>query len=590
MVGKNVIFSTLDRFDKAVDNILGKSNGDISRLSAEDVKRLISDFRVHLIELELENEKLQRAKLDLSESQNHYALLFDYAPVGYLVLNNSGIILEANLTLARMLGVTRIDLIGHPFIEFIHENDIIFYENYIQRFDKHLFKQNLAIHIQNFEGKFIRAELQGNVNHRKELGIEIWLAVIEDQEQKQFMKSIKSLNQKINDQTFQLIATNRDLQKNIQELASSKKELLEREAKLNSIFNAAVEGIITIDERGAIVSINKAGENIFGYTQKELMGKHINILIHNIQQQYGIDDLSNYYASKNIVSKICELEGRHKNGSEIPIDLSMAEFNIGQKRFFTCILRDVSERKNKELRDKEHLDELAHVTRLGLMGEMAAGIAHEVNQPLTAIASYLQACMLFTDPNNPDIAKLIETMQKANQQALRAGKIIHRMRDFVKSRKMEKVSTNINYLINEAMSLCETEFKQYDILCKKELESTLPNIEVDKVHIEQVLLNLIRNSIEALSKLPKEIQRVLVVQTYLETQRHIEVRIKDNGPGMDETEKNNILKPFFTTKDTGMGMGLSISRSIIEAHQGFLRYNSKKGKGSTFYFTLPIVI
>ena len=428
------------------------------------------------------------------------------------------------------------------------------------------------------------------MSHNNESGMEICIAVIESQEPEEITDSIKILNQQLDDQIAQVIVTNQDLQKNIKELAISKKIILEREARLNSIFNAAIEGIITIDDCGKIVSINNAVQSIFGYSEDELMGEMaINLLYNNDKHQQSRSLFGEYVLDgKNIVSKVKEIEGKHKDGSLIPIDISVAEFNIGEKSYFTGILRDVSERKIKEQKDKEHLDELAHVTRLGLMGEMASGIAHELNQPLTAISSYLKACLMITDSTDPDVNILMDTMQKANHQTLMAGQIIHRMRDFVKSRKMQKAAVDINFLVDEAMKLCEVEFKQYGIICKKELELVLPSIEVDKIHIEQVLLNLMKNSAEALSRLPQDIQRILVVQTYLDNQNQIEVRIKDNGPGLDENERHKILKPFFTTKESGMGMGLSISRSIIEAHEGFLRFNSKKGKGSTFYFTLPI--
>lgn len=580
----------LNSFQNAVDKMLNNLKIDISRMSTKDIKRLISDFRVRLIELEIENEKLQRTQVDLSDSHNHYAQLFDYAPVGYFVLNDNGVIIEANLTFTRMLGIVRMELVGRLLIEYIHPNDLHLFEEFIQGFSKNLFKKNLKVKINNTFGEYSLVEFQGNVSHNNESGMEICIAVIESQEPEEITDSIKILNQQLDDQIAQVIVTNQDLQKNIKELAISKKIILEREARLNSIFNAAIEGIITIDDCGKIVSINNAVQSIFGYSEDELMGEMaINLLYNNDKHQQSRSLLGEYVLDgKNIVSKVKEIEGKHKDGSLIPIDISVAEFNIGEKSYFTGILRDVSERKIKEQKDKEHLDELAHVTRLGLMGEMASGIAHELNQPLTAISSYLKACLMITDSTDPGVNILMDTMQKANHQTLMAGQIIHRMRDFVKSRKMQKAAVDINFLVDEAMMLCEVEFKQYGIICKKELELVLPSIEVDKIHIEQVLLNLMKNSAEALSRLPQDIQRILVVQTYLDNQNQIEVRIKDNGPGLDENERHKILKPFFTTKESGMGMGLSISRSIIEAHEGFLRFNSKKGKGSTFYFTLPI--
>ena len=386
-----------------------------------------------------------------------------------------------------------------------------------------------------------------------------------------------------------MIAINTELQNHIRELAHSRHELEEREARLNSIFNAAVEGIITIDECGFIVCVNKAVSHIFGYAENEIVGENISKLMSfpcKNDQSYFSDYLLNNKDS--IVGQVREQEGKHKNGMIIPIDLSIAEFHIDNKYYFTGIIRDVTERKLKEQKEKEHLNELAHVTRLGLMGEMASGIAHEVNQPITAVANYTQACLHFIKTGKPDVFKLAETMEKANEQALKAGQIIRRMRDFVRSRKMQRAIVKINSLVKEAVSLCEAECKQNGIICKLELSEYLPDVFVDSVHIEQVILNLVRNSIEALNTLPEDSQKLLVVQTYLNDENEIEVRIKDNGPGLNDTQKLEIAKPFYTTKESGMGMGLSISRSIIEAHNGMLRFNAKKEKGSTFYFTLPV--
>jgi len=223
-----------------------------------------------------------------------------------------------------------------------------------------------------------------------------------------------------------------------------------------------------------------------------------------------------------------------------------------------------------------------------LMGEMASGIAHEVNQPLSAISSYTQASLNLINSENPDLVQLSEILDKTRQQALRAGRIIHRMREFVKSRSKHLSIADVNTLIHEAVSLCSAELKKNDIKLTFELESDLPPIYIDNIHIEQVIINLIRNSIDALQTMSAKQQRCLTIHSRLTHDNGIRIRIRDNGPGIDQDQQQKILMPFYTTKADGMGMGLSISRSLIEAHEGTLRFNSKPGKGSNFYFTLPI--
>jgi C4-dicarboxylate-specific signal transduction histidine kinase len=222
------------------------------------------------------------------------------------------------------------------------------------------------------------------------------------------------------------------------------------------------------------------------------------------------------------------------------------------------------------------------------MGEMASGIAHEVNQPLTAICSYTQAAINLMKAEDYNPANLTEILYKTKQQSLRAGQIIHRMREFIKSNPKQRSTVEINTLVREASNLCEDEIKQNNVKLAFGLEENIPPVNADHIQIEQVLINLIRNSIEVLQHLPKNQPRQLSIQTQLIDNSIIQVRVKDNGPGIDEEQKLKVLTPFYTTKNTGMGMGLSICRSLIEAHDGVLFFNSEVGKGSTFYFELPL--
>lgn len=362
-------------------------------------------------------------------------------------------------------------------------------------------------------------------------------------------------------------------------------QLKQIEAKLNAIFNASVEGIVTIDMCDIIVSANTAVETIFGYKPEELAGCHISKLMPLLP--ITINDGSAPIAEKR-AGQIQEIEGRHKNGSVVPLDLSIAAYSLDDANYLTYIVRDVSLRKQQEHQDKEHLDQLAHVTRLGLMGEMASGIAHEVNQPLVAVSGYTQVSLNLISVENPDLVALSEILIKTQQQALRAGQIIHRMREFVKSHAKHRSSNNINTLIYDAASLCAAELKKNNIDLIFELQNNLPPVYVDQVQIEQVIINLIRNSIDALKCQFAKQHRHLTILSQLTLNNGVQVSVRDNGPGIDLDQQQKILMPFYTTKTNGMGMGLSISRSLVEAHEGTLHFDSQPGNGATFYFTLPI--
>ena len=250
------------------------------------------------------------------------------------------------------------------------------------------------------------------------------------------------------------------------------------------------------------------------------------------------------------------------------------------------ILYDITRLKQQEEQNKAHLAELAHVTRLGLMGQMASGLAHEINQPLTAIASYTQASINMFSLEKPNLELLADIANKTKLQSLRAGQIVHRMRDFIKFKANANAAIDINTLIQDAVGLCQAEIKQNNISLDLNLENNLPLVCVDPIQIEQVLINLIRNSIDALLNLPEEQFRSLSIHNQLTSENKIQVRVKDNGPGITKEQQQKIFMPFYTTKTSGLGMGLSICRSLIEAHGGVLRFNSEVGKGTTFYFSV----
>jgi PAS domain S-box-containing protein len=355
------------------------------------------------------------------------------------------------------------------------------------------------------------------------------------------------------------------------------------EAKLAAIINASVDAIITYDSQNRIDSANPSIEKIFGFKPEELKGS----LISKILPFYSGRGPRNHRLPANqTISPITESTGIHKDGTKISVEISRAEYRFDDAGYFVAIVRDVSLRKQRELQDKAHLDELAHITRLGLMGQMASGIAHEVNQPLTAICNYTQASINLMKTEHYDQGLLADILHKTQNQALRAGSIIHRMRAFIDSSPKQCSNIDIGDLIRESVNMCLEDIKKHSVRLAFHFEKNLPMLCVDRIQIEQVLINLIRNSIEALQNRPEQ-QRQLSIQTQLTADNSVQVRVKDNGPGIDQRRQQKIFMPFFTTKPSGMGMGLSICRSLIEAHNGKLRFCSQAGKGTTFYFTIP---
>ena len=536
--------------------MFSKSGTDIARMSSADIEKLLFEFQAHQIELELQNEELKRAHQELSASRDDFARIYNLSPVAYLTLNEQGIIQKANRAAAQLLGCSIEVLVNRKLGNFIHPSDqdnvYFFLHDLVMEKSNQILNAKLATKnsVSNYSechgftlygcsrsfcshnNPFTYVELRGAVNNNFKNDIQICLSIQDITEYKHTQETISCLNekleQKILEQTSSLIESNQDLTKKIEELKHSKQQLREREAKLNAIFNASIEGIITIDTSGTILSTNTAVATIFGYSEEELIGCSFNKLMSPSQSKKQGSDLKNYLQAKipSVIGLIREIEGMRKDGSVVPLDISLVEFSIDGANYFTGIVRDVSLRKHQEQLEKEHLDELAHVTRLCLMGEMGSGIAHEVNQPLTAIANYTQACLRFIGAENPDLDQLGEILFKIHQQALKAGQIIHRMKDFVSARKIYRSDTDINTLVEDAVSLCANDFKHNNIRLKLDLAKNLPDVTIDNVQIEQVLLNLIRNGIDALKNPSQKSQRQLSIQTQLNNNSDIEIQGK----------------------------------------------------------------
>jgi PAS domain S-box-containing protein len=356
------------------------------------------------------------------------------------------------------------------------------------------------------------------------------------------------------------------------------------EERYSMLLNHLPVGIFHFDTNLVITYCNKRFADILHNSVDGIVGSNIKTL----------KDQSILSASRNALSGELGLyEGQYSTISSDSItwiDMTCAPFHDGTGEIMggIAIVRDITESKCREQLDKKHLDQLSHVTRLGLMGEMATGLAHEVNQPLTAIVNYTQVSLNLLKKENPDLIKLAEIAVKTQDQALRAGQIIHGVKRFCKATSQQRLATDINVLIIDCVSLCADPLKQNSIKLTLNLTDNLPLILIDHIQIEQVILNLIRNGIEAILSTSEKRLRQIIIHSNLTPNNEIQVRIKDNGSGIEEDQQAQILMPFHTTKSDGMGMGLSISRSLIEAHNGTMHFNSQFGKGSTFYFTLPI--
>ena len=368
-----------------------------------------------------------------------------------------------------------------------------------------------------------------------------------------------------------------------------------RDNALN-VLDSMVDAIITIDDKGTIQSVNHATEVLFGYSSDELVGHPLTILMPEPYRSGHQSYVDNFLRSGNakIIGIGRELLAITKAGKTFPIYLAVNEIKTAGSSYFAGIIRDLSEQKANQEALLEQRERLAQVGRLSTMGEMTASIAHEINQPLTAISAYAQACVKLLEKEGPDgttsathLARVKDGLRKLNEQSLRAGAIIERIQRFVRQEGSEKRLVDLNELMRDLVHLAEADARLHSVELKFELQADMPLAYCDPVQIQQVALNLIRNAIDAMLEVECAHGSEVVVHTRTRDGNDVEVSVVDLGTGVSEENEPMVFSPFHTTKADGMGMGLSICRSIMREHGGDLNFTNNEGHGCTFYFRLP---
>jgi two-component system sensor kinase FixL len=281
-----------------------------------------------------------------------------------------------------------------------------------------------------------------------------------------------------------------------------------------------------------------------------------------------------------------DLNGCDKDDNEFPIVLSMREILDIEETKYVILIRDLTEQRSAEKEVREHRDILAHVDRLNTLGEMAAGIAHEINQPLTAISMYAQSGLRFLRRQQPQLQRLEDALEKLSQQAHRAGAVIERMQEMTRPHQSHQEIVTAEQLLGEIHDLGEVEAQIRNFIIVLRLDDSLPRVKCDPIQIQQVILNLLRNGMESMRANRCKPGSKIVLQART-TPTQLRISIIDGGIGVSRKLEKQLYQPFATTKESGMGLGLSISRSIIAAHGGQIEFTNNKAGGATFTFGLP---
>lgn len=356
--------------------------------------------------------------------------------------------------------------------------------------------------------------------------------------------------------------------------------------RLRAVADTVPDAMIGMDEHGIMDSFSAQAERMFGWTAAEAIGRNVNLLMPEPHATRHDSYVARYLRTgeARIIGQRRALLGRRKDGTTFPIELSVGEARIGDRRVFIGFIHDVSREQTTERRAADLEAELIHVSRLSAMGQMASTVAHELNQPLGAAEIFAAAALrrLPADATG-EIAKAAAAIAQCGEQVRRAGQILKRLREFASRRQSERKPESLRKVMDEAMALAligvGTDGLEIAIS-----DSAPPNVLIDRIQIQQVVVNLVRNAIEAMSGLAAKRLDVTLATT---SGGEAQITVADNGPGLDAGVRHDLFTPFVTTKGDGLGIGLSICRTIVEAHGGFIWAENRPDGGAAFSFTLP---
>jgi two-component system sensor kinase FixL len=358
------------------------------------------------------------------------------------------------------------------------------------------------------------------------------------------------------------------------------------EAHLRSILSTVPDAMVVIDSEGTIRSFSSAAERMFGYAEADVLGENVSLLMPSPDRERHDRYLHRYLETgeRRIIGIGRVTTARRRDGATFPIELAIGEARAGDDILFTGFIRDLTERQQTQRRLQDLQVELGHVSRVSAMGTLAAALAHELNQPLSAIATYMEAARdLLDDPDAETRAMIQEAFSESAAQAMRAGQIVRRLRDFIARGEAERRVESLHKLVIEANALALAGGGDHGVDVSLDLDPGCDRVLVDRIQVQQVVLNLVRNAIEAMAD--SEVRK-LELRSAREPGGLVRISVDDSGPGLAPEMRATLFEPFQSTKDAGMGLGLSICRTLIEAQGGRIWADQSKFGGTSFQFTL----
>jgi PAS domain S-box-containing protein len=505
--------------------------------------------------LDLSEQK--RAEEALRQSEQRWRTAFENSAIGIMMRDREGRFIAANSVFQNMLGYTESELCQLNFMDVTYEEDR---------------KAFLELVGEILEGK--RQHYQIEKRYRRKDGALLWV------------RNNVALVPGTRDVAPFLFAVVEDITQHKQEESARRYS----EEKYRVVVDTANDAVISADESGAIQFANPATMRVFGYDPKELIGKPLTVLMPEFMRKLHENGFRRYLATgqRHINWQGTELTGLRKNGQEFPVEVSFGELTMNGHRVFTGFIRDTTERKQAE-EERERLRrvqaDLAHVNRVSTMGELAASLAHEIRQPISAAMTDARTCSRWLTRDRPDLAEAQTAASRVVNDVARASEIIGRVMSLFKKDSLQHEEVDINELIQEMIALLRGEASRHSILIHSDLSLELAPIKADRVQLQQVLMNLMLNGIEAMKSM--NTPGKLTIKSQQDDSGQLLISVMDTGVGIPPEKIEQIFNAFFTSKPQGTGMGLPISRSIIEAHGGKLWASSNANGGATFEFTLP---
>jgi len=362
----------------------------------------------------------------------------------------------------------------------------------------------------------------------------------------------------------------------------------EAQIEFEAVLQTLVDGVIIINKVGIMSLFNPACVNIFGFSEDEVLGQNVKMLMPSPFHEEHDEYISAYKKTgdRKIIGIGREVRGRRKDGTIFPMDLAVGETRLDGEPIFVGIIRDLSAKYDTKKKYDQLQQEHFHLSRVAAMNEMGSAIAHELNQPLAASANYIETVKLLLGRGGDlDTDKLLMILTKASEQTNRASEIVSRMRGFIERGEVEKQECNLRELIDSAVRLAFLSFDNQDMVLSVDVSSNLPPVFVNNIQIQQVLVNLIKNACEAMFDSER---KALHISSQRNGNGLVEVMIADTGHGLSESDMESLFVPFSSGKSDGMGVGLSISQSIISHHGGQIWARQNKPQGTVFHFTLPL--